>query len=70
MRGDQRRSRESWKTTLTSPGPKLDNWHSDSLKKFQLILSQGKKKKVDDVAHDEEDDKVKTNHVSSVKPIH
>jgi hypothetical protein len=38
----------------------LENWHSDSLKKDQLTLSQGKKKKGDDVADDEDDDVVRT----------
>jgi hypothetical protein len=45
MRGGQRRSRESWKTTLESHGTYFENWHSDSLKKVQLSFSQGKKKK-------------------------
>jgi hypothetical protein len=31
-------------------------WHSDSLKKVQLTLSQVKKKKGDEVADDEDDD--------------
>jgi hypothetical protein len=33
----------------------LENWHSDSPKKVQLTLSQGKKKG-DEVADDEDDD--------------
>jgi hypothetical protein len=31
----------------------VENWHSDILKKVQLTLSQGKKKKGDDVADDD-----------------
>ncbi len=38
----------------------MENWHSDSLKKLQLILSQGKMKKGDDVADDEDGDAVRT----------
>jgi hypothetical protein len=34
----------------------LENWHSDSLQKVQLTLSQGKKKKGVDIADDEDDD--------------
>jgi hypothetical protein len=37
----------------------LENWHSDSLKKVQLTLSQGKKKKGENVADDEDDDAVR-----------
>jgi hypothetical protein len=37
----------------------LENWHSDSFKKVQLTLSQGKKKKGENVADDEEDDAVR-----------
>jgi hypothetical protein len=61
MRGGQRRSRESWKTTLESQGTYLENWNNDSLKKVQITLSQGKKKKGDDVADDEDDNEVRTN---------
>jgi hypothetical protein len=39
----------------------LEIWHSDSLKKIQLTLSQGKKKKGDGVADDEDNDAVRTN---------
>ncbi len=61
MRGGQTRSRESWKTTLGSKGAKSENQLSDSLKKVQLTLSQGKKKKGDEVDDDEgDDDAVKT----------
>jgi hypothetical protein len=37
-----------------------ENWHSDSLKNVQLTLSQGKKKKGDEVADDDNDDVVRT----------
>jgi hypothetical protein len=37
----------------------VGNWHSDSLKKVELTLSQGKKKQGDDVADDEDDDVVR-----------
>jgi hypothetical protein len=36
------------------PGTMLENWHSDKLTKVQLTLSQGKKKKGDKVADDED----------------
>jgi hypothetical protein len=39
----------------------LENWHSDSLKNILLTLSQGKKKKRDEVADDEYDEAVRTN---------
>jgi hypothetical protein len=51
---------ESWKTTLGSQGALSENRHSESLKKAQLTLNQGKKKKGDEVADDEDDDAVKT----------
>jgi hypothetical protein len=38
-----------------------ENRHSDSLKKGQLTLCQGKVKKGDDVADDDDDDVVSTN---------
>ncbi len=38
VRDNQRRSRESWKITLGSKGTKLKNWHSDSLKRFNLLF--------------------------------
>jgi hypothetical protein len=38
----------------------LENWHSGSLKKVQLILSYGKKKKKDEVADDYDDNAVRT----------
>ncbi len=56
MRDSQKCSKESWKTTLGSQGTQTENWYSDSLKKVQLSLSQGKKEKGDEVADDEEDD--------------
>jgi hypothetical protein len=56
MRGGQRRIRKSWKTTLGSQGTQSENRHSDSVKKVQLALSHGKKKKGDEVADDEDDD--------------
>jgi hypothetical protein len=34
----------------------LENWHSDSLKKVQLTLLQGEKKKGHEVTDDEDDD--------------
>jgi hypothetical protein len=37
----------------------LENWHSGSLKKVQLTLSEAKMKKGDDVADDEDDDDVR-----------
>jgi hypothetical protein len=55
MRGRQRRSKESGKKTLGSQGTYSENWHSESLKKVQLTLSQGKKKKKDEIASDEDD---------------
>ncbi len=56
----QRRSRESWKTTLGSRGTKPENWHSDSLKKVKLTFSQGKKKKGNEITVDEDDDALRT----------
>jgi hypothetical protein len=50
VRGGQRHSRESWKTTPDSQETQYKNWHSDSLKKVQLTLSQAKKKNGDDAA--------------------
>jgi hypothetical protein len=55
VRGGQRCSRESWKTTLGSQGTYSENWHSDSLKKVYLNLSQGKKNKGDEVADDQDE---------------
>ncbi len=57
MRGGQRCSKESWKTIVAIQGTQLKNWHSDSLKKVKLTLFQGKMKKGDEVA-DEDDDAV------------
>jgi hypothetical protein len=37
-----------------------DNWHSNSLKKVQLTLSQGKKKKGDEIDDEDDDDAVRT----------
>jgi hypothetical protein len=34
----------------------MENWHSDSEKKVQLTLSQGKKKKGDEVKDEDDDD--------------
>jgi hypothetical protein len=42
-------------STVGSQGTCLENWHSDSLKKVQLTLSQGRKKKENIVADDEYD---------------
>ncbi len=42
------------------PRDLVENWHSDSLKKTQLTLSQGKMKKGHDVADDEDDDAMRT----------
>ncbi len=36
------------------------NKHIDSLKQGQITLSQGKKKKIDEVADDDDDDAVRT----------
>jgi hypothetical protein len=44
--------RESWKTTLNPRGLN-ENRHSDSLKKGQLTISQGKMKRGDDAADDD-----------------
>jgi hypothetical protein len=44
-----------WEKTLGSQGTYSENWHSESLKKVQLTLSQGKKKKKDEIASDEDD---------------
>ncbi len=41
------------------PGIQSENLHSDSLKKVQLTLSQGKTEK-GDVADDDDDDAVRT----------
>jgi hypothetical protein len=49
MKGGQKRSRKSWKTILGYQGALSENWHSDSLKKNHFTLSQGKKKKGDEV---------------------
>jgi hypothetical protein len=38
VRGGQRRSRESWKTTLGSQGTWSENGHSDSPKRFNLLF--------------------------------
>ncbi len=54
VRGGQRCSMENWKKTLGSQGTQLENWHSDRLKKTQLTLSHGQKKKGDKVADDED----------------
>ncbi len=59
MRGGQRRSRESWKTTLGSQGPKRKQLQRQP-KKSQLTLSQDKMKKGDDVANDIDDYAVRT----------
>jgi hypothetical protein len=56
MRGGQRCLRESWKATLGSQWTWSENWHSDSLNKIQLTLSQGKKKKREEVVDDEDVD--------------
>jgi hypothetical protein len=37
----------------------LENWHSDSQRKVQFTLSEGKKKKGDDVEGEDDDDVVK-----------
>jgi hypothetical protein len=42
------------------PRDLVGNWHSDILKKVQLTLSQGKKKKEDEVNDDIDDDAVRT----------
>jgi hypothetical protein len=48
-------------SAVGSQGTYSENWYSDSLKKIQLTLSQGRKKKVDIVADDEDDgDAVRT----------
>ncbi len=36
VRGSQRCSRESWKTTLEIQGTWLENWHSDGQKKAEV----------------------------------
>ncbi len=51
MRGGHKCSRVSWKTRGL-----VRISHSDSLKKGQLTLSQGKMKEGDDVAVDEDND--------------
>jgi hypothetical protein len=51
---------ENFKTTLESQGTFSENRHSDSLKKGQLTLFQGKMKKGDDVADDDDDYAVRT----------
>ncbi len=51
--------KESWKTTLEIQGTQSENWPGDRKKKVQLTLSQGKKKKGDEV-EDEDDDVVRT----------
>jgi hypothetical protein len=44
----------------TKPRDLTENRHSDGLKKGQLTFSQGKMKKGDDVADDNDDDAVRT----------
>ncbi len=56
MRGSQRRISKSQKTTLGRQGTQLENRYSDSVKKVKLTLSQGKKKKGEEVADNEDDD--------------
>ncbi len=63
-RQPKRRSWQSWKTTLESPETQSDNWQSDSLKNIQVTLSQGKKKKGDEV-DDEDDDAMRTRQSDS-----
>ncbi len=60
MRCSQRRSRESWNQNSKKPRGLVKNRNSDSLNKGQLTLSQGKIKKGDDVAVDDDDDTVRT----------
>ncbi len=60
VRGSQRCSRKSWKISLESQGTYSGNWPSDSLKKFLLPLSQGKKMKGDEAADDEDYDAMRT----------
>jgi hypothetical protein len=38
----------------------LENWHSDNPKKGSTTLSQGKQKKGDKIAYDEDEDAVRT----------
>jgi hypothetical protein len=60
--------RERWTKTLKKelenssrkPWDLVGNWHSESVKNVQLALSQGKKKKGDDVADDEDGYVVRT----------
>jgi hypothetical protein len=46
MRGSQRHSRDSWKTTLGSQVAYLENWHSDSLKRFTLRVRKRRRMKL------------------------
>jgi hypothetical protein len=58
-----KRGHERWpigKQLSRKPRDLVENRHGDSLKKGQLTLSQGKEKKGDDVADDENDDAVRT----------
>jgi hypothetical protein len=57
---DQRRSRGELENNPRKPRNLIENRHSDSLKRDQLPLSQGKMKRGDDVAVDEDDDAVTT----------
>jgi hypothetical protein len=56
LRGGQRHSRESWKTTTESQGPSQKTGIVTSKRNDQLPLSHGKKKKGDEV--DDGDDMV------------
>jgi hypothetical protein len=60
-------SHERWPKTLKGelennsrkPRDPSENWHSDSLKKILLSLSQSKKKRGDEIADDEDSDAVR-----------
>ncbi len=69
VRGGQRCSRESWKTTLGSQGTYSENWHRVSLKKVQLSLSQGQEEEGDEVADNEDYDDVVRTSVSQDQVI-
>jgi hypothetical protein len=49
VRGGQRHSRESWKTTLGSQGTYSKHCHSNSLKRFNLLFLRVRRRKGDEL---------------------
>jgi hypothetical protein len=58
VRGRQRRVRGELENNSRIQRTLLENCHSDSLEKVKLTLSQGKKKKGDEVDDGDDDDAV------------